>query len=165
MNENGLFLLEKVNCNHVALSTRRKHNTEGLAVLTNIADPKSRDTPCLSLYPINQSEKLVICDTQYKLTIHRDIVSLLPVVYSSINVDYNSGGLQQSINRHSWMSDGRDLPLDSSTPKDLAGKPFMFNSRARLQKAHSPFQLSNCGFDASKKIILCVKTLSDPVNR
>jgi hypothetical protein len=41
---------------------------------------------------IDQSENLVVCDKQHTLKIHRDIVSLFPVIHSSTNVDHNFGG-------------------------------------------------------------------------
>jgi hypothetical protein len=63
------------------------------------------------------------------------------------------------------MGESRDLSLNSSGSRDLAGMPFIFNYPPRLQEAHCLFQLSNGGVDASKKAIFYVKTLSDPANQ
>jgi hypothetical protein len=43
------------------------------------------------------AKKLVICDKRHTLQTHWSILSLFPVIYSSKNVDHNSGGLHQSV--------------------------------------------------------------------
>jgi hypothetical protein len=70
---------------------------------------KSRDILCLSPYTIHKSEKLVACDRQHRLKIHRNIISLFSVINSSKNVDHNSGGLHQSVNGRYLMSESINL--------------------------------------------------------
>jgi hypothetical protein len=143
----AVFLMESLRRFSSHFSAKRNHTVCDLplcfsrkAALTLLIEgPKSRDTPCLSSLTIDQSKKFAVCQTayikdspEYRLSVSCDLLVE--------NFDHNSGGLQRPVSGREEMNESRYFSLNSSGSRELAGRPFMSNCRAHLQKAHCLFQ-------------------------
>jgi hypothetical protein len=87
------------NLHPIGASFRLQYNSSVQHLVHDrIGGPKGRNTPCPSPETINQSEKLVVCDKQRTLRIHRNVISRFSVIHSEENVNHNPGRLRKSIN-------------------------------------------------------------------